>query len=393
MPVQSANVTQMPQSSLPDSHAMKNITALILKNLTAVRKLTNQQPPEIFQVTFKTDCNPVAFAKQEGYDESAAEALPKIITLTGSLSNAQCLTIEDYLSQTWPTTGCNVLQSIQRVLQPGSPSAQMPVKCGFLRGIEIIRRRIMKTLDTAESQTELTVFLENDEITIRVLGTAHDIAKIGEQMGWLATTLSLSTQEERKSISCRYPMISSFQADSPSPSSSTAPAFICEIRVITESTGEESLNLSHYGWYNQFNGQIITTGYPIKPRGSFGSGSGIEIRWEIMVALGLSLGQNERYWLTNFDTYSCVKEYSRMLIPIRNENNIISWHLLMKPKGERLSYNQHHAKQAILLGDYKKLPKIVRSKRHILIAVLQLAEEPERKGKPESKGGYPSTGV
>ncbi|KAL7904323.1 hypothetical protein GGI35DRAFT_463623 [Trichoderma velutinum] len=339
--------------TLPDSHAMNSISDFILEHLIAIRASNSQQPPEIFQVTINTDCNPIAYAKQEGY-ESAAEVLPEIVTLTGSLPKAQHLTVKEYSSQAWPTTGYHVLQCIQSALKHGPQSNRMPVK---YKGQH-------------EGQTKPTVFLKNGKITIQVLSTAYEIAKIGEQMGWLATTLSLTAKDEEKSISCRYPKISGFKTDYLSPSSSTAAAFICEIKVITESSGDESLNLSHYELYSRSHGQIITTGYPI-PRRDF---SGLEMSWDIMMEEVLFIQPNSYRHLTNHHTYTCVKRLPQVLISIRNENNIISWHLLILRDDQRISYHDRPVEQAILLGNKDELPEIVGSARHILTAVSMSTE-------------------
>ena len=54
------------------------------------------------------------------YDCSPAEALPKVITITGDANNAQAATSTQYVTQTWPLSGPPVLLLLQKLLSDSS---------------------------------------------------------------------------------------------------------------------------------------------------------------------------------------------------------------------------------------------------------------------------------
>lgn len=78
----------------------------------------------IVQTKYAIQWDPIAFLKDQEYKEDPAEALPIVITLTGSADNAQALTCSQYLQQKWPSYGLQVLELIQSVLrsQPNVPA-------------------------------------------------------------------------------------------------------------------------------------------------------------------------------------------------------------------------------------------------------------------------------
>jgi hypothetical protein len=53
--------------------------------------------------------------KKQRYTESPEVALERAITLTGSVNNAQAVTTREYLSQTWPATGIQVMRLVTGV--------------------------------------------------------------------------------------------------------------------------------------------------------------------------------------------------------------------------------------------------------------------------------------
>lgn len=69
-----------------------------------------------YNVVFEMDWDPKSFVKGQGYEEPFSDAIGMAITLTGSSQDAQALTVDQYLSQTWPSIGKHIMRIIQEVL-------------------------------------------------------------------------------------------------------------------------------------------------------------------------------------------------------------------------------------------------------------------------------------
>lgn len=96
---------------------MEDIRQTILSSLKASQKISRSRPAEAFHTTFLINWDPIAFLKEQLYEENLEDAIDKVITLTGSAKNAQALTTLQYLRQTWPVTGEHVLQLVKNVLR------------------------------------------------------------------------------------------------------------------------------------------------------------------------------------------------------------------------------------------------------------------------------------
>ncbi|KAM0480470.1 hypothetical protein ACHAPX_004301 [Trichoderma viride] len=99
------------------NNAMEDIRQMILSSLKASQKISRSRSAEAFRTTFLINWDPIAFLKEQLYEEDLGEAIEKVITLTGSAKNAQALTTMQYLRQTWPLTGEYVLQLVKDVLE------------------------------------------------------------------------------------------------------------------------------------------------------------------------------------------------------------------------------------------------------------------------------------
>lgn len=125
------NLTEM------DLSDMKNISSYILNHLPPVPEVSRLHPSKPIRVTFSVDCDIFGFIQKQGYyPGDAAEIVPKVITLTGStMLNVQATTCEQYLLQTWPTVGCNLLQAIQGALREYNAykPLQNSYKCKLIR--------------------------------------------------------------------------------------------------------------------------------------------------------------------------------------------------------------------------------------------------------------------
>jgi hypothetical protein len=165
-------------------------------------------------------------------------------------------------------------------------------------------------------------------LTLEASGTAYSMVEIGEQLGWLITALRSSPDKSR--IAVFYPTIERFQrgADPSQPLS-------CDI--ITSFVGYEGTLVSpdlRNGecWHKMFRNPVVVWGYPILRRQELVAGTGLEIPLNMLVALTDASG------LSEFDGKTFIKGYSAMLIPTKQVDDLILWHLLFNDDGERISY-------------------------------------------------------
>jgi hypothetical protein len=117
--------------------AMEAIRQNIVSSLKSNHVFSRKALPEELKVIFKLDWDLLAFFEQQQYTETPAEALPKIITLTGSGQDSQAITCAEYLTQTWPLTGDVIIKLVQDMLnsEPGIPksgkSMDFSIECAF----------------------------------------------------------------------------------------------------------------------------------------------------------------------------------------------------------------------------------------------------------------------
>jgi hypothetical protein len=71
---------------------------------------------QTFQATFEMDWDLPGFLRHQRYDTTLEIAIESAIILTGSHVNAQALSCLEYMCQTWPSTGSEMLRALQNAL-------------------------------------------------------------------------------------------------------------------------------------------------------------------------------------------------------------------------------------------------------------------------------------
>jgi hypothetical protein len=94
---------------------MEDIRNTIFAALPSKRKVSRKAPSPEYKATFCLEWDPLSFVKEQRYTESPEVALERAITLTGSVNDAQAVTTREYLSQTWPATGIQVMRLVTGV--------------------------------------------------------------------------------------------------------------------------------------------------------------------------------------------------------------------------------------------------------------------------------------
>jgi hypothetical protein len=94
---------------------IENISRSVDEVLNSTKDIGGSQP-WTFRVTFNLDWNVLEFLRGQQYDTTLGVAIESAITLTGSAENAQALTCADYMCNTWPSSGHDVLKILQKAL-------------------------------------------------------------------------------------------------------------------------------------------------------------------------------------------------------------------------------------------------------------------------------------
>jgi hypothetical protein len=81
--------------------ALKKIRQTLMECFPIAHRVSQRHAAETYTVTFTIEWDPHAFFVQQNYERKAEEILGRVITLTGSETDAQAVTCEQYFQQTW----------------------------------------------------------------------------------------------------------------------------------------------------------------------------------------------------------------------------------------------------------------------------------------------------
>ena len=277
---------------------------------TKVSRKTSAVP---YSALFDLDWNPIAFWLQQDYQGHPYEGIGKVITLSGSVENAQALTCERYVQQTWPSIGLDILDLVRSVMPNGSA-------------------RNSRTLSDG---TKVMASRDEWRFKVKVTGTKDSIVQIGEQVAWLGTALRSSPND--LGISFCVPFISkTFISDGPSHPTGTlsvpTSGYLINFTIDALAKRSEAQENGRC-WYNIFRNPIVVRGFPIPRR--LESASGLEIPLEMMAAL------IETNRINQFRDTLYLKGFSSMLVAVAQTTNFILWHFYCDNGGGRISYLEH----------------------------------------------------
>lgn len=317
----------------------------VLQALPKTRKLQSRCIPA-FEVVFEVLWPLRSFLSQQFPDMTKPD-IHRVITITGSIRDAQALTCEQYMIQTWPCTGVHLLGLLQRLLQS-----------------DMITRHYCKRPDG----TIMEAWQANESvINVKVMGTHFIIAEVAEQLSWLNAALRTSTKfscdktlsfgklvictpsaklvttnphqhpgstpwdggaATKQTELCHESQESSSTRKS-APSSDAQNPLYC-FRISTETQEVDYAREEGTCWDQMIHSMIMIHGFPIRRRATKSLGLEISLR----VAADL-IGTK---YITTFAGQTFVKGYSAMLKPVQKNHDIVVWHLLVNPTGDHISY-------------------------------------------------------
>lgn len=348
-----------------------HIRAEVCKHVVKSVHLSKLAPTILTEAHFEMDWDFEIFD-----DVKDGRVMDSILTVTGSEQEAQAMTCAQYIQQTWPTNGMFLWQLLKDALR--NPDETMVMA--------------KKGMDT----TYMSARCCDSRLTVTMIDLRGAVVEAAEQLCWMSSALNsaFSTSEDGILLcipsirwtgrsppnpndgpsSDSYRMYSSssdthrfpFHHISPAPTSDPtmrvseensnvkqrpSPSFTfiappkqkssepkkAEAIVHFEITLEYKKcdASSHAGtcWQYLFKRCVIVQGFPIRRRSR--PELGLELSLELMVKL---MGTK---YLYQFSEHLFFKQFSMMLAPSSQVDELLIWHLCKSRNGDRISYLDH----------------------------------------------------
>lgn len=232
---------------------MRSIRNQILSTLPSSHEVSRKKSSREYRATFEIDWDPLSFVKEQKYQESPDEAIKRSITLTGSPEDAQALTTGQYLAQTWPTSGAEVMRIVA----------------------EVIRNPDHHASGTLPDGTELQTRIDGGKFTVYATGIADSLAEVAQQFAWLGSALRSSPFESGIAMCSPAIRNPSLKNIAPQGKASDSEPY-AEISCIIEFDIQKPLNSAQGGaghcWHSMFRNPVMVKGYPIMAKHKTGLG-------------------------------------------------------------------------------------------------------------------------
>ncbi|KAK4095834.1 hypothetical protein N658DRAFT_437414 [Parathielavia hyrcaniae] len=312
-------------TTLTEADAMMTIRHGIVQRLQRrqdySRHISRHTEAATFEMGLHVGWRPLTFLNDQ-YDtsKSPGKLIQRVITLTGSMNDAQALPCSEYMSQTWPTTGPHILAAVVELLETG--------------------RQAFRVLPDG---SEITVLLNSRGLfQALVKGTADFIAEAGVIVAWLAAALRCSGDEERAAVSCAPHLVGS---------GNLLHRCTIKFRITTDT---QTGHVAGRCWHGMFHNPVVVKGFPIprRPRPN----TGLEIPLHMAARLTGAIRLHD--FLGRF----CLKGFSAMLVAVEAARGIVLWHLHCNTTGRRVSY-----RRASLMPHLANVDaNVLRSSRHVI---------------------------
>ncbi|KAL2845227.1 hypothetical protein BJY01DRAFT_247813 [Aspergillus pseudoustus] len=296
--------------SFLERQSLSDIAAAVIRAFAPFPRVSRKAGTGAVKASFVIEWSPIAFFKGQRYEGRADVIFDKVLTLTGSLDDAQAMTCGEYMRQTWPTTGTQIIAAIKKALstnQGGSSECVLP------------------------GGTTVNLRIKNFTVTVKAIGTRTSVAEVAEQFAWLGATLRASLNDHGVAV-CR-PFIKSSHG-SRSSSADEGPKLISSLQfhIGFEVKESETDGKPKNGrcWHNIFRNPVVAEGFPIRTRHLLNIG--MEASLDILGALVPSRR------LTIFGNKLYIKGFSTVLVPTKVVKDIVIWHMVFDKNGGYVSY-------------------------------------------------------
>ncbi|KAI0102620.1 hypothetical protein GGR51DRAFT_527089 [Nemania sp. FL0031] len=273
-------------------------------------RISRHRNPTSYRVCFTLDW-PSARSYQEGSSfKTLSDVFERVLTITGDSTQAQALLCEDYILQTWPSTGPLLIQSILKVLKRGSKT----------KGIS----------DPFHDQDSLIkVQISGEVMHVYRQGNIFELAEMGTQLAWLASAL-LPQPKLNQGVNCKPRVCFNRPNSGNAKQRGEVEDLHCHFDVTTTTFDLGKVSRTNGNcWHTVMGNFAIVDGFPIRSRPS--GKLGLDIPLSIAADF---VGTRK---VTRFKGRPLIKGFSTLLCPISWEDGIVYWHVLKSELG-RISF-------------------------------------------------------
>lgn len=344
----------------------QSITAQEANKQRLDRLITSQKPPPIYIARFSMPWDLLKFLREEYGDESPAEVVGQVVTLTGDGYSVQAATCREYLEQVWSTTGSEFMNFVEDMItQTGQSCERMLLVPRTPRH----SRMADCAIDMLPDRTVISARLDDESCVIEAFGTQNGLGDVTEQLLWISTSLRTSSVAATGISLCSAELV---------PKTTLPPkATLLDEEYYHECLGVVDFDVVYTAnplpegnwlaegdcWIDLFTSCPLVIGYPIptrKPRRP-----GLEIPLDIMAAL---IGADR---ITPFGHDLIIKGYSDLFYATERHAGCIMWHLICNkgnPEGRssRISFADRRIPQSTDQSLAVLQPGDVLSLRHIV---------------------------
>jgi len=339
-----------------EADGMMAIRQRILGRLRQKQHVSRHSESETFQMVLSATWDPIAFLRDQ-YEEGSGppgELLGRVITLTGSMDDAQALPCSEYLSQTWPETGPHILAVVTASMQTDSnissrsAEQQTPTFSPCLPTYLPLATDVRFLLVALPDRSKITVVssIGIGHFLMLAEGTADSIAEVGEVVAWLLAAVRCSPVED--AMAYCTPRVKTLDRDS------LSARYRCELEF-EMCASYEAKDVGGRCWHGMFRNPVVVRGFPIprRPRPN----TGLEIPFHMAARL------TDARRLHDFMGRFYLKGFSAMLAAVEVIGGMVLWHLYHNTAGGRISYldannNSPHAEGIST--------NVLRASRHVI---------------------------
>ena len=312
-----------------ESHALKHIRHEMSRHLPPILKVSPRRPPDTTAMIFQLHWDPMAFMSEQRYSGDPAIVFEQAVTLTGTPRNAQALPCLQYLNQAWPASGKFVACLIQKLIRVEigqEVCGESSATDRFLLSNHILTVRL-------SDNSRLTAWRSSAVVYVKTSGIRGSIIEVGEQLAWLGAALRSSPHD---SIAYCRPQIEDDTWTIEQPETLRDDPEREKIRNlrIKFSFDSEDLSIDRQSqgrcWYHLFRNPVVVPGFPILKRSS--DQNGLELPLNMIAGL-LQVKRAHMFGDVVF-----IKGYSVMLVPSKQSDGLLVWHVLYNADGSRISY-------------------------------------------------------
>jgi hypothetical protein len=182
--------------------------------------------------------------------------------------------------------------------------------------------------------TKVKAWISGPSFMVEAIGTAYSVAEVGEQFAWIGSALRTSPYSSEVAYSVPRLEEAHIASESVERLEKGFKAHVrFSITFSVQQDSEQQTKAHCQCWHDMFRNPLIVKGYPIPRR--LEHNTGLEMPINMMAGL---VGTRH---VNVFDGKLFIKGHVSMLIPRRRQGDLLLWHFLRLPNGERISY--YHA--------------------------------------------------